>query len=63
MPVETKEKLLEQVIEIGKRRAIFHIYNNIYDAKLHLDYYFEGQESLNTIGETDGHGSWFKLSL
>ncbi|GAE44478.1 hypothetical protein [Mesobacillus boroniphilus] len=54
MPVETKEKLLEQVIEIGKRRAIFHIYNNIYDAKLHLDYYFEGQESLNTIGETDG---------
>ena len=63
MPVETKEKLLEQIKEIGKRRAIFHIYNNIYDAKLHFDYYLEGQESLNTIGETEGHGRWFTMGF
>lgn len=63
MPVETKEKLLEQIKEIGNRRAIFHIYNNIYDAKLHFDYYLDGNESMNTIGETDGHSRWFKLSL
>ncbi len=62
MPVETKVKLLEQIKEIGQRRAIFHIYNNIYDEKLHLDFYLDGEESLNTIGETDGHGRWFKLS-
>jgi hypothetical protein len=62
MPVETKVKLLEQIKEIGQRRGIFHIYNNIYDAKLHLDYYLDGEESLNTIGETDGHGRWFKMS-
>lgn len=63
MPVETKEKLLKQIKEIGKRRPIFHIYNNIHDANLHLDYYLDGNESLNTIGETDGHGRWFKLSF
>jgi hypothetical protein len=63
MPVQTKEKLLEQVKEIGKRRAIYHIYNNIYDAKLHFDYYLDRKESLNTIGETEGHGRWFKLSF
>ena len=63
MPVQTKEKLLGQIKEIGKRRAIFHIYNNIYDVKLHLDYYLDGNESLNTIGETDGHGRWFKLNF
>ncbi|MBT2636958.1 DUF2332 domain-containing protein [Bacillus sp. ISL-39] len=63
MPVETKEKLLEHIKEIGERRAIFHIYNNIYDAKLHLDYYLDGIESLNTIGETEGHGRWFSLEF
>lgn len=63
MPVETKEKLLEHIKEIGKQRAIFHIYNNIYDAKLHWDYYLDGNESLNTIGETDGHGRWFNLGF
>jgi hypothetical protein len=63
MPAKTKEKLLGQIKEIGNRRAIFHIYNNIYDAKLHFDYYLDGEESLNPIGETEGHGRWFKLSL
>jgi hypothetical protein len=63
MPVKIKEKLLEQIKEIGYRRGVFHIYNNIYDANLHLDYYLDGKESLNTIGETEGHGRWFSLVL
>ncbi|MGV2941265.1 DUF2332 domain-containing protein [Mesobacillus sp. LC4] len=63
MSVDTKEKLLEYIKEIGKRRTIFHIYNNIYDAKLHMDYYLDRKESLNTVGETDGHGRWFKISF
>ena len=63
MPIEAKEKLLGQIKEIGQRRAIFHIYNNIYDEKIHLDYYLDGKESLNTIGETDGHGRWFSLEF
>jgi hypothetical protein len=63
MSVDTKGKLLEYIKEIGTRRPIFHVYNNIYDAKLHLDYHHGGKETLNTIGETDGHGRWFKLSF
>ncbi|MCM3123150.1 MULTISPECIES: DUF2332 domain-containing protein [unclassified Mesobacillus] len=63
MPGTTKKKLLDQVKEIGERRDIFHIYNNIYDSRLHLDYYLDGKESLNTIGETEGHGRWFSLNL
>lgn len=63
MPTGAKNKLLEQIIEIGGRRAIFHIYNNITDTKLHLDYYLEGKEYLNTIGDTEGHGQWFSLDF
>lgn len=63
MPDETKGKLLRQIAKIGDRRDIFHIYNNIYDSKLHLDYYLDGKESLNTIGETEGHGRWFTLEI
>ncbi|CAM3726843.1 DUF2332 domain-containing protein [Mesobacillus thioparans] len=63
MPDTTKKKLLNQIKEIGERRDNFHIYNNIYDQRLHLDYYLDGKESLNTIGETDGHGRWFRLNL
>jgi hypothetical protein len=63
MPIETKAKLLRQITEIGNHRDIFHIYNNIFDNKLHLDYYLNGKEHLNTIGETDGHGRWFSLDF
>jgi hypothetical protein len=63
MPDASKKKLLEIVKTIGEQRGIFHIYNNMYDAKLHLDYHLDGVESLNTIGETDGHGRWFSLNL
>lgn len=60
MPSETKEKLLKVIKEIGARRDIFHLYNNIQDRFLHLDYYINGKESLNTIAETEGHGRWFR---
>ena len=63
MPLEVKIKLLEQVKLIGKNRDIFHIYNNIQDRDLHLDYYINGQETVHTIGKTDGHGSWFTWEL
>ncbi len=55
----TNNRLLDTIKEIGKNRNIFHIYNNIQDGKLHLDYYLDEEESLNTIAETDDHGSWF----
>ncbi|WP_057775980.1 DUF2332 domain-containing protein [Cytobacillus dafuensis] len=63
MPNEMKEKLLDQIKEIGGKRDIFHLYNNIWDGKLHLDSFCDGKEELRVIGETDGHGRWFTWEL
>lgn len=63
MPVETRSDLLNQIERIGMHRDVFHLYNNIHDGYLHLDYYLNGKESLNTIAETEGHGRWFIWKL
>ncbi len=60
MPMDVKKHLLETIKDIGKMREVFHIYNNIQDRYLHLDYYLDGILNKNTIAETDGHGRWFK---
>lgn len=59
IPEESKQKLLERIRTIGSKRDIFHLYNNMTDRLLHLDYFLNGKEYTNTIGETDGHGKWF----
>lgn len=63
MPEEVKHDLLNKVKSIGNKRDIFHIYNNIQDLNLHLDYYVNGVAYEQTIAETDGHGRWFKWML
>lgn len=63
MPGEKKEKLLKLIKEIGAQRDIFHLYNNIQDRFLHLDYYLNGKEYFNKIAETEGHGRWFRWLL
>lgn len=60
MPLEGKQLLLQTVDAIGEQRDVFHLYNNIQDRFLHLDYYLAGKRSENTIAETDGHGRWFE---
>ncbi|MCM3626640.1 DUF2332 domain-containing protein [Paenibacillus glycanilyticus] len=62
-PSETKIKLLEYIQELGKVREVFHLYNNLWDRDLHLDYYVNGIENKLTLAETDGHGRWFKWKL
>ncbi len=63
IPTHTKYELLEAIEAIGKKRDVFHIYNNMWDRQLHLDYYMNGVEHQNTIGHTDGHGRWFEWNL
>ncbi|MCC3356041.1 DUF2332 domain-containing protein [Bacillus sp. REN16] len=63
MPSNVRTSLLEQVQRIGAVREIFHLYNNILDRNLHLDYYLDGKEYKNVVGETEGHGSWFTWEL
>ncbi|WML48297.1 DUF2332 domain-containing protein [Neobacillus sp. PS3-34] len=63
MPENTKYKLLEYVKEIGEKRDVFHLYNNMWDRDLHLDYFINQIEHNEIIGETDGHGRWFSWKL
>jgi hypothetical protein len=56
---DDKHKLMEYMQELGKVRDVFHLYNNMWDLDLHLDYYLDGKEYTETITETDGHGRWF----
>ncbi len=59
MSNETKAELLEKVRRLGRSRNIFHLYNHISDADLHLDYYLNGEARQLTLAETDGHARWF----
>ncbi|ASF39361.1 hypothetical protein CEH05_09580 [Halobacillus halophilus] len=55
-----KKDLLNKIRQIGKRRNVFHIYNNMDDQKLHVDAVINQKEQRHTIGRTDGHGRWFE---
>lgn len=63
IPREGKIRLLKEIETIGKRRDVFHLYNNIADGELHLDYFINGQKIEKTIGKTAGHGRWFEWGI
>lgn len=63
IPEDAKRVLEEKIKAIGQERDVFHLYINMWDRQLHLDYYLDGKEYTNTIGETDGHGRWFEWKL
>ncbi|WMT19117.1 DUF2332 family protein [Parageobacillus toebii] len=63
IPDEAKQLLIKQIWEIGQTRDIFHLYNNMWDTKLHLDYFIDGIEHNEIVAETDGHAVGFAGSL
>ncbi|MBG9544321.1 hypothetical protein ABE29_16460 [Cytobacillus firmus] len=63
MPAEVKKDLLAKIKASGRMRDIFHIYNNIQDRNLHLDYYLGSKEFKKPVGQTEGHGKWFTWEL
>lgn len=64
IPEDSKKGLLKNIRTIGAKRDVFHLYNNIWDiGKLHLDYFINGTEFNEIVGETDGHGRWFDWNL
>jgi hypothetical protein len=63
IPEESKRELQTKIKEIGKNRDVFHLYNNMWDRKLHLDCYINGKEECFVIGDTDGHGKWFEWNM
>ncbi|PGS41454.1 hypothetical protein COC58_14155 [Bacillus cereus] len=63
IPESEKHKLVKQIKEIGAKRDVFHLYNNMWDRDLHLDYFINGKEYNETVGDTDGHARWFSWGL
>ncbi|MBK5350421.1 DUF2332 domain-containing protein [Bacillus sp. TH44] len=63
IPENVKHTLEKQIKEIGAKRDVFHLYNNMWDRDLHIDYYINGNEYCETVGETEGHGGWFSWGL
>ncbi|UYX55240.1 DUF2332 domain-containing protein [Bacillus thuringiensis] len=63
IPEGVKHTLEKQIKEIGAKRDVFHLYNNMWDRDLHIDYYINGNEYCETVGETEGHGKWFSWML
>lgn len=56
---ESLESFLETLAEIGKRRDVIHICNNI-QPTLHLTFYKDGVEENVALARTDGHARWFE---
>lgn len=59
---EAKCELVTNIKRLSEQRPIYHIYNNMWDAKLHLDTYVNGKCTPRTIAKTDGHArsfSWY----
>jgi hypothetical protein len=63
MSNEDKTALIASIQKLGKEREVFHLYNNMWDLNLHLDYYLDGKEYKETIAEADDHGRWFQWKL
>lgn len=56
---EQRQTLLNIVSEIGKKRDVFHIYNNIWDGQLHVESYINGYRREEFRMDTHPHGEWF----
>ncbi|CAM4003395.1 DUF2332 domain-containing protein [Alkalicoccus chagannorensis] len=63
MTEEAKADLFHLIASLGTERDICHIYNNMQDKLLHVDYYVDGQRHEHTIGNVDGHGRWFEWRI
>jgi len=57
---QAKQQLLDQISELGFKRDVFHLYNNICDKRLHLDYFISGEAHHMVMAETEGHGRWLE---
>ncbi|WP_090832436.1 MULTISPECIES: DUF2332 domain-containing protein [unclassified Bacillus (in: firmicutes)] len=63
IPLEGKKDLFENIRVIGENRDVVHLYNNMTDGDLHLDYFMNGIKYTHNVGKTDGHGRWFEWRL
>ena len=62
-PLELKEDLLSMINNLSSKTPIYHVYNNMYDQHLHVDYINSNETTnLKVLKNTDGHGLYFYWS-
>ena len=60
-PDQLKTELLMMLQKLSHIQSIYHIYNNMNDADLHVDFIDGGLiKSVKILKETDGHGKYFR---
>lgn len=60
---QDKAALEAHIQKLGGEREVFHLYNNMSEKNLHLDYFVDGEAHQLTLAHTDGHGRWFRWLL
>lgn len=56
---EARQVFLESVDDLGSKRDVIHLFNNI-KPTLHLSVYHEGQKTDMPLAKTDGHARWIE---
>ncbi|MER2113048.1 MAG: DUF2332 domain-containing protein [Solibacillus isronensis] len=55
-----KKDLLEMLQQLSHIQSIYHVYNNMYDKNLHVDFIDAGiTKTIKILENTDGHGKFF----
>lgn len=59
-PSQLKEEFIQLLQKCSTKQPIFHVYNNMYDADLHVDFIENNIiTSKKTMKNTDGHGNYY----
>ena len=60
-PATLKSELLALLQQLSHIQSIYHIYNNMYDKDLHVDFIDGGiTKNVKILENTDGHGKFFR---
>lgn len=58
--IQLKDDLMQLLNQISTKQSIYHVYNNMFDANLHVDLIENSiTTSTRTLKNTDGHGNYF----
>ena len=59
-PPQLKDDLIQLLNHVSTKQSIYHVYNNMYDANLHVDLIENhSTKSIKILKNTDGHGNYF----
>lgn len=57
---ELKESLIEMLKRLSNQTPLYHVYNNLFDGNLHVDYIDSGNTlNVKELRNIDGHGRYF----